>query len=289
MVIPKNFCAVAPLRGLNILMTTLAIFGDSYADTNNDMPTWNRGWSRILEDHYCVKNYAWSASSFQYTYNQFICNHALHDQVVVLVTSPHRFGWAPMTIDNKPIWLNSYGTLQAAQYTGRGILNQEDQNKLKALEMYWGYLQQLAGTFLTAPLMLAEIRRQRPDALIIPCFAWEYADSGFVEGVSTMRELQSACIRGLREDWACDDTWWNQNIYPVREHGCISHLTVEGNQLMAQAVIEHLSEGKQWNPQWPHAIAHDRPWQDYVTDATEAHNMTTLERFVSLFSNSRSK
>lgn len=288
MAIPK-FLLAPPLRGLNILMKqTLGIFGDSYADPNNDEPTWNRGWSRMLEDHYLVTNYAWSASSFQYTYNKFMCNHAQHDKCVVLVTSPHRFGWAPMTIDNKPIWLNSYGTLQAVQYTGRGLLTQEDQNRLKALEMYWGYLQQLAGTFLTAPLMLAEIRRQRPDALVIPCFEWEYAASGF-EGVATMRDLQSACIRGLRPDWLCDDAWWNQKLYPVREHGCISHLTFEGNYLMAQTVRRHLDQGLTWDPQWPPVLQDHRPWQEYITDASEPDPVppTNLQRFVKLFSNSR--
>jgi hypothetical protein len=242
----------------------------------------------MLEEHYTVTNYAWSASSFQYTYNKFMCNHAQHDRCVVLVTSPHRFGWTTLTIDNKPIWINSYATLQAVQYTGRGLLTQEDQNKLKALEMYWGYLQHLSGVFLTAPLMLAEIRRQRPDALVIPCFEWQYEASGFVPD-SHMRLLQSACIRGLRPDWACDDAWWNQKIYPVREHGCISHLTLEGNHLMAHAVKDQLEQGLSWDPKWPPSVLHQRPWQDYITDAQEPDLVkpTNLQRFVKLFSNSR--
>jgi len=190
-----------------------------------------------------------------------------------------------MQIDNKPIWFNSYGTLESVQYTGRGLLSQEDQNKLKALEMYWTYLQHLAGTFLTAPLMLNEIRRLRPDALIIPCFAWEYQDP-ILGTTPTMRDLQSACVRGLRPDWACDDAWWNQPQYPFREVGNICHLTQEGNQLMAQTVQAHLAQGAVWMPSWPHTVPADRPWTDYVSLPHE-HSMTTIERFVSFFSNPR--
>ena len=267
-------------------MTTLAIFGDSFADVIRGMPSWNAGWPDLLRDRYTVTNYGWSASSFDYTYKRFMMHHAAHDKVVVLVTNPFRFGHDPLTIDGKPIWINSFGTLESIHHTGKGLLSVEDERKLDALRLYWSYLQQLSGTFLTAPLMLAEIRRQRPDAIIIPCFEWPYASEEFAD-TPTMRDIQSACVRALRSDWLCDDAFWNQEVYPYRERAMLCHLTREGNELMAQAVAHHLEQNlTRWRPVWPHLIESDRLWQDYVSESSHASNaqMTTLERFVSFFS-----
>lgn len=283
MAIPK-FLLAPPLRGLNILMTTLAIFGDSFAADRQDCPDWTVAWPNLLRDQYSVTNYAWSASSFTNTYKQFITHHRDYDRVVVLVTGPTRFGHAPLLLDAKPVWVNGLGTLEGLKQSGQGLLSQEDQNKLRALEMYWIYLQDLAGIHLTAPLMLEEIRRQRPDALLIPCFPWPYANSIWPAETTCMRDLQSACLRGLREDWLCDDEFWNQRSYPFTERAMKCHLTVEGNLHMAARVKEHLIAGHtSWLARWPHRIETDRVWQDYVSDQEDEHTMTNIERFVSWF------
>lgn len=264
---------------------SLGIFGDSYAEVIKGVPDWARGWPDLLGEEYLITNYAWSASSFEYTYKQFMRNHAVHEQVVVLVTNPHRFGHEPMTIDGKPVWINSVGTLEGLHHSGKGLLSIEDMNRLDALRNYWVYLQQLNGVFLTAPLMLAEIRRQRPDALIIPCFPWPYANDVF-ETSPTMQDLQSACLRGLRSDWLCDDAFWNQGVYPYKEKSMLCHLTLEANQIMAASVQLHLEQGQErWRPRWPHKIESDRLWQDYLMENNHPSNinMTGIELFVSFF------
>ena len=288
MAIPK-FLLALPLRGLNILMTqqTLGIFGDSFADVFKGKPDWMRAWPNLLGDNYTVTNHGWSASSFEYTYKTFMLNHHHYERVIVLATSPWRFGHDAMTIDGKPIWINSHGTLEGVHYSGKGLLSIEDNRKLDALRMYWGYLQPLAGVFLTAPLMLAEIRRRRPDAIIISCFDWPYANDEFVN-THCMRDLMNASLRGIRPDFACDEAFWAQDTMPYKEENMLCHMTLEGNQIMALNVREHLEKGlSQWQPQhWPTVIQSSRPWQDYISDCNSAvwANMSQLERFVDFFS-----
>jgi hypothetical protein len=266
---------------------TLGIFGDSFADVFKGKPDWMRAWPNLLGDNYLVTNHGWSASSFEYTYKTFILNQHLYERVVVLVTSPWRFGHEPLIIDKKPIWINSHGTLESLHHSGKGLLSVEDNRKLDALRLYWGYLQQLSGTFLTAPLMLAEIRRRRPDAIIISCFNWPYANDEFVNK-HCMRDLQAACLQGLRKDYQVDEAFWMQQTMPYKEENMLCHMTLEGNQIMALNVREHLEEGwTQWQPRhWPQVIQSGRPWQDYISEQnpTVWQHLTQLERFVEFFS-----
>ena len=287
MAIPK-FLLALPLRGLNILMKqTLGIFGDSFADVFKGKPDWMRAWPNLLGDNYTVTNHGWSASSFEYTYKTFMLNHHHYERVIVLVTSPWRFGHDAMTIDGKPIWINSNGTLEGLHYSGKGLLSVEDNRKLEALRMYWGYLQPLAGVFLTAPLILAEIRRRRPDAIIVSCFDWPYANDEFVNK-HCMRDLMNASLRGIRPDFACDEAFWAQDNMPYKEENMLCHMTLEGNQIMALNVREHLEKGlSQWQPQhWPTVIQSSRPWQDYISEHNPAvwDKLSQLERFVDFFS-----
>ena len=285
-----NFCFASPLRGLNILMTheTLGIFGDSFADVFPNKPAWTKAWPNLLGDNYLVTNHAWSASSLEYTYKTFMLNHHHYDRIVVLATSPWRFGHDPMTLDNKPVWINSYGTLEGIHHSGKGLLSAEDNHKLEALRMYWEYLQPLSGVFLTAPLILAEIRRRRPDAIIISCFTWPYANDEFLNR-HCMRDLMNASLRGIRPDYTCDEEFWAQETMPYKEENMICHMTLEGNQLMALNVREHLEQGLcQWQPQhWPQVIQSSRPWQDYISESNPKvwEHLTQLQRFVEFFSN----
>jgi hypothetical protein len=106
-----------------------------------------------------------------------------------------------------------------------------------------------------------------------------------------MRDLQSACIRGLRSDWARDDAFWQQEFYPYREQSLVCHLTREGNEIMADSVGQHLEQSAakgavRWQPKWPHVVESDRLWQDYLSESNPVTNqhMTQLERFVEFFS-----
>jgi len=158
-------------------MKTIGIFGDSHADCTylewkTKFKSVGLGWPELLALKYKVKNYSAGGSGMFYSYDLFKHQHSNFDIIVYVPTQATRF----------PIYLPDEGAIrhmvpgflanQAPQEISRTKKHNRP-NDLKVIEAaisYSLYILDVKKEKEMKHLMLAEIKRTRPDTIIIPAF-----------------------------------------------------------------------------------------------------------------------
>jgi hypothetical protein len=153
----------------------VGIFADSYGAHKpgaNGLP-----WTEMLQKTYSldVENHSKSASSVWYSYNQFKMHQHKYDKIVFLVTGQDRTTIPiPSKYSDDRLCHVTAGHIDGFKHI---ILNNKEYQKdaylrniAVALEKYYMYLHDHIKDFEVNKLMYEEIKRVRPDALIIPCF-----------------------------------------------------------------------------------------------------------------------
>jgi hypothetical protein len=123
----------------------IAIFGDSWGDSETRWHTDETPWTTILENKYNIENFSESGSSLYFSANKFLSNYYKFDKIIFLVTDGSRL-YMPEHSEmyhDRP-WLHPY---RHAKYNTPDILRQESNVNIKnnkkiadAIEMYYQYI-----------------------------------------------------------------------------------------------------------------------------------------------------
>lgn len=169
-------------------MTTVGIFGDSHADCTylewkTKYKSVGLGWPELLALKHKVKNYSMGGSGIFYSYDIFKQVHSKFDVVIYIPTQASRF----------PLYLPDEGRVrhmvpgflisQAAQELSRAKQYNRP-NDYKAMEAAIGYSMYILDRKKEDEmkrLMLAEVKRIRPDTIIIPAFPDDRLDQTDVD------------------------------------------------------------------------------------------------------------
>ena len=241
-------------------MTTLAIYGDSWADCSHGH--WQhpeldqQGWPNLLADRgWDVDNYARTGSSLHYSYQRFLATHADHNRVIFLITTPGRWTRS-IEIQGKVYTVNSYDSadwlLKNDIY--RKQLTSDQRTLVSKVMDFYVYVQDMEFERTAHDLMVAEITRIRPDAIVIPI------SFGCSPGTD-MIEYQKLFVRSVwpdRPEMAgvqAHRTW--------QEVGLVCHMTPEINRVVCESMRAALALGK-WEPIIPNRVDHEHPADYYV-------------------------
>jgi hypothetical protein len=148
----------------------VAIYGDSHAagifekSVNDDI-----SYVEMLYHKYDVRNFGAGGSSLFYSYDQFLKTEEQYDKIVFLVTVPGRLYLNP---DNhrtiQPSHLHvARGINQIDWYIENYSNSMENKKVFQTIKDYFLYVQNMEQELAFHKLMIQDIKRLRPDALII--------------------------------------------------------------------------------------------------------------------------
>jgi len=195
----------------------IGIFGDSYASNTADNPTLS--WVDWLRTKYTVTNYAVSGTSLFFSLMLFEKNQADFDRIIFVVTCPGR-----ILLDDSSCLgsgARSITGLRNCEYKINTLdLSKEELTVYNAVKDYFLYVQNSQFDSYVHNLMVEEIKRKRPDVILIPSFKDSF------NGVSvSMRDIQE------KEDGM---------IY-VQEDTRHCHMSESNNKMFASKVEDWLA------------------------------------------------
>jgi hypothetical protein len=243
-------------------METLGIYGDSFAKdwklNGKERHIGNKEWSGILKQNYNVINYGMPGSSLYYSYEKFIGTYFNFDKIVFIVTDLNRAPNCLVNHDGVEYGMNSIETLNRFKENNKNKLSDDNLLKLQAIEYYYAYLNSNKINFNIATLMIQEIKKLRPDALIIPTTANKICAES-----TNLLQYQKLAVKSLKPDYL--ETFNRIGYIECKsELNLQCHLTEEINVMFAQHVKEALQTGK-WDPTLPDTLAHKHDWNYYYT------------------------
>jgi len=244
----------------------IAVFGDSWAEPtygHRQYPEMDQlAWPNLLGEP--VVNLAAHGSSLYYTYRQFLDHHHLGDRVIVVVTS---YGRLPVNdIVNREGRVRYVSTAQNAIDLIKNHRSEWDDlayQRLLAMREYYLWLENYSADTRFAYLMLAEIRRLRPDAIIIPAFKQKLSPSSPL--LTSLNDWVRPTIRGIDPVWLANNGTlpYKNGTIPYKEIRCICHLPPEANASIALAVKAALARGSWGIEPVPDTIPHEHGLAHY--------------------------
>ena len=194
----------------------IGIFGDSFAHSRMDNPT--PGWPDILAKKYNVENSSQPGSSLYYSVDLFLRKQTMFDKIIFIATDVGRLTLSTLNMRKKFI-PNHHNAVALKE------VFKNDTIFLKTLDAaigYFEYIQNVNYDKLVHNLMLEEVKRVRPDAIVLEAFGSPNFDSIF--------QIQ------LKEEIA-----WNYSpIVSSFNDRRNCHMTVENNAIFAEKVEEWL-------------------------------------------------
>jgi hypothetical protein len=146
----------------------LAIYGDSYGREHIPPSSPDpRLWCNLLRDPgvLAVTNYCAKGSSLWFSYKNFIETNIQYDKIVFLVTQSGR-----LTVNTAQARTVHVSGLANAERNLKRFPSSIDRTVWNAAVQYYQHLYTEEYSRVTHGLMLEEIKKIRPDALLIPCF-----------------------------------------------------------------------------------------------------------------------
>ena len=223
----------------------IGVYGDSFAAPRQNLPgetdiSW---WEWLQEQGHEVTTWGKNASSLWYSVRGFLATHTEYDSIVFLVTSPHRF-----ILPSRPDILfpedfryiaGLYNTEFNSQLAKQRRLNPEVSRILNCAKDYIVDIQDTEFDVYAHNLMVAEIRRIRPDAVILPCFSNSLPDLSGSIPLIYINEVEN---HSLGEDWNSD---WEKLIRSgVDLRRC--HMTQANNIMIGKKVLNCLLTGERF-------------------------------------------
>jgi hypothetical protein len=251
----------------------LAIYGDSFADPSYaDPEIQTASWPGLLSHDYHLDNYALMGSSLYWSMQEFERTHEAYDRVVFVVTSAGRWPGVITAedIDPRPLAVSSYD--QALRI--KSLL--ENSKTLANLSQQTAVIRQvddIAAWFLgdarhwqfelyVHRLMISEILRLRPDAVVIPINSAECTLGGLAADTLSLTDFVCRSLEWFYPHRPKDLNPWPELTANWLEQRIACHMTPETNRVVYSAVTQALAQSK-WQLQMPKEIAHDHPWDYY--------------------------
>jgi len=143
----------------------IGVFGDSFAILKlNPTPTW----IDILSEKYDITNHAVTGSNLYYSINEIKKHHDQYDKIILVVTEPGRLQVSnSIPLDRSKQFIN--GTLDR-KYSHNKELSKYEKLVWEAANQYFNCLQDDNYDRYIHNLMLVEIKKIRPDIILIPAF-----------------------------------------------------------------------------------------------------------------------
>ncbi len=205
-------------------MTSLAIYGDSFADpwwnTNGDP---NQSWPIILKNNFnTVDIFAKGGSSVFYSYNKFKKTHKKYDKIIFVTTSPGRW-FMPFDIQGQETHINSYATLM---HCINVVQNPDFRIKAKFEALKHFYLE-LSDEDIDSSIndaLIFHVQSIRPDCIIVPHDFFKKTGEKFIShfGPKIFKK------------------WTNQSFV---ETNLMCHLPYYYNEEIAKLMLESLEKG----------------------------------------------
>lgn len=255
-------------------MTTLGIYGDSFADDRSyyDTEMMHHAWSyKLGQIHDSYKNYARNSSSLFFSYELFLQTHHLWDRVVFVATVPGRWpGQLPWLEGNNP-FVHSFDRADGLLKSLASSLDDDKRATLEALMSWFLYVRHNDFEKTVHDLMREKIKQIRPDALLIDIMTRrELANAQHLEPVVmndfrviTARTLAPHLIKpGERSRYSINRI--NEAGWLERSGSQVCHMPPEINDLVFNAVRTALDTGI-WKPTVPLTWPHPHPWEYYYS------------------------
>lgn len=243
---------------------SMGVFGDSYARSSHvGIKHW---WNYLLAQKIGVKlygNYGFGGTSFYYTFNTFLENHSKHDIVVVTVTDSSRYhGIISLNSLGKKKIIPTPGLRNIDYYFKDDRLTKYEKELLTQIK-HWYMVNSLEYAEDMQDLMIAEIIRLRPDAIIVPCFSSSLSKNMRQQlKITELHNLhQMTLIQAKSLGIDLQENNWEENSETV-----FCHFTEEMNQYVADLVYDKYVSGE-WNWDIPEFISHNKPLTYYYTKA----------------------
>lgn len=194
-------------------MKTLAIFGDSYARKDGSDIN-EKSWPEFLTG-YEITNFGDPGTDLWFSYNLFLKNHQTFDNIIFLVTSPHRL---TLCNPNVKIYPNQNYTMASIKLESAiGIENKQ----YKVIVDYYNLIHNNEKEEQLHQLMIDSVNQLRADAIIYPCFnnTWskeiplytitQFEDKFLELDDNTRNNFYS---KGIRDSRACHMTEANNKV-----------------------------------------------------------------------------
>lgn len=204
----------------------IGIFGDSFASKSRSW--WRKdnylSWVEHLSLKYDVTNYSEGGSSLFYSYSQLIKNHQKYQKIVLLVTNTGR-----LHLPHAELVIHQHvpGYPHLLNYKDR-CLTTEHKILHESLMNYFIYIQNMNEESVKQRLLIEEIRRIRPDTLMIPCFDPPNACCMPEYNNSTLEDIALIDLKTKE---------WSEIKGPDNRH---CHMNLENNKIFADKIEEWL-------------------------------------------------
>lgn len=216
-------------------MKTLGIYGDSFADVNymDWAPAganYGLGWPELLYKKFKTRNYAVGGTGVYFSYKNFLENHHKFDINLFLISHYSRFSVFLPDVNKHLHVVPSFfkSTVHLTMEHSKNHPN--DQKVYKAVIDYIDYIMNVEKEKEMSKLMVAEIRRLRPDTVFMDVFRESNTPS--LAGLSTIELARKGLgITQLRMEG-----------YTVDMRKC--HFTEENNYMIYEKIIAALEQGK---------------------------------------------
>ena len=225
-------------------MTTLAIFGDSFA--HDTSPQWEVEWADIGPswiDHiqnttnYQITNFASSGTSTYWSKKLFDQHYKNFDKIIFVVTFPCR----RITFDKLPDGCNEINKTFYNLSSVFSIIEDKkkfnnynliEKNFLMAVRDYYLYIQNDQFDYTIHSLILDDVKEKRPDSVLIPAFP-SSIPSLDTAGSSTLLDIsqKDTLYFGLGE---------NMPNSPELHDARKCHMNEENHKILADQILKFL-------------------------------------------------
>jgi hypothetical protein len=256
-------------------MSTIGIFGDSFADPSHgheaDQNLRSEAWVYKLDQE--VEIHAKGGSSLYYSYSKFLQNHEKYDKNIFIVTSLTRIPFEITPFTKEKSWMLSCGSGNSARDHLRlnHLTTSENRKICQAIADWYDYLMPHFPFYDYGQLIYNEIKRLRPDTVFIPML---YSKPGRNYDLNipgpTMSDYASLVVNSLKPaEYSGRDSWLR--VYTeIPEKRTVCHFTKEVNDLVATHVVSALETGI-WNPVLPAYVEHEYPFEYYFEITKKGH------------------
>jgi hypothetical protein len=278
-------------------MIKVGVYGDSYANAEHGHEDFSEmsqyAWFYNLGNDYEVTSYGVSGSSNYYSYKEFLKYHDQYDKNVFLISYPSRHPSAEIYIERDPkfnflgkgfgvdfgnkkrLFPSCAGTSDyLITHSKKYKIDSTTLQKLHAIRDYYVYMENREFDLDITKLLIADIKRIRPDTIFINIFyerfnknpknLWGLSLVPEVTGPSLL-QYNDAMIRGIAPKKCAKYEFPHEAVLNYFEIRCVCHFSIETNMVVANHISQALKTGE-WILPAPVEISHQNKKLDYYFD-----------------------